>query len=513
MSNRRFEMFEYRAVLVRMRQGDSDRSIARAGLMGRTKARKFRALADRHGWLAPGNPLPGEQEIARAVPIRRCPDAEADSSVEPYRAQVEAWVREGFQVTTIHDALERIHGYPGSYSSVNRFVRGLGIDPPKTTVHLTFEPGEAGQVDFGAGPRIVDVLTGEELKTWFFLMTLAFSRHQYAELVLDQRVETWLECHRRAFEWFGGVPARLIIDNPKCAITKACFHDPVAQRAYAEYAEGYGFRIDACPPRDPKKKGRVESGIKFLKRGFVPAREFRSLTDANGQLREWILGKAGNRIHGSTREQPLGLFAMEKPALGPLPDQPPEAAAWAKVKVHRDGHVHYDKCLYSVPYRFAGQFLWLKAAPLTVWIYHEHELVTTHARAFRPGARHTRQDHLPPNAVAYETQTARWCRGRAREIGDSCHALVKTLFDDNVMYNLRKVQGILGLAGKYGPQRLNAACRRALHYHNPKYATVKSILEKGLDAEPSDENAFDALADCYTGKGRYSRDTRKLLKH
>ncbi len=95
----------------------------------------------------------------------------------------------------------------------------------------------------------------------------------------------------------------------------------------------------------------------------------RCLADANGQLREWILGKAGNRIHGSTREQPLGLFAMEKPALGPLPDQPPEAAAWAKVKVHRDGHVHYDKCLYSVPYRFAGQFLWLKAAPLTVWIY------------------------------------------------------------------------------------------------------------------------------------------------
>ena len=513
MSNRRFEMYEYRAVLVRMRQGDSDRAIARSGLMGRSKVRRFRALADLHGWLESGNPLPGEEEIVRVAPIRSCPQSTGSSSVEPYRAQVESWVREGIQVTTIQRALERIHGYRGSYSSVNRFVRDLCIDRPRATVHLTFEPGEAGQVDFGAGPRMVDVRSGEELKTWFFLMTLAFSRHQYAELVLDQRTETWLECHRRAFEWFGGAPARIIIDNARCAITRACFHDPVAQRAYAEYAEGYRFRIDACPPRDPKKKGRVEAGIKYLKRGFVPTREFRSLADANEQLREWVLGEAGNRIHGSTGEQPLGLFALERPALGPLPDQPPETAVWARVKVHQDAHVHYGKCLYSVPYRFAGESLWLKAAPQTIRIYREHELVATHVRAFSPRARHTNPDHLPPNALAYQRRTPTWRRAQAREIGSACHTLVQSLFDDDVMYNIRKVQGILGLVGKYGPQRLEAACRRALHYHDPQYRTIKSILEKGLDAEPCDESDFDTLADCYTGKGRFCRDTRKLIGH
>ena len=344
-------------------------------------------------------------------------------------------------------------------------------------------------------------------------MTLAFSRHQYAELVLDQRTETWLECHRRAFEWFGGVPARIIIDNARCAITRACFHDPVAQRAYAEYAEGYRFRIDACPPRDPKKKGRVEAGIQYLKRGFVSTREFRSLADANEQLREWVLGEAGNRIHGSTGEQPLGLFALERPALGPLPDQPPETAVWARVKVHQDAHVHYGKCLYSVPYRFAGESLWLKAAPQTIRIYREHERVATHVRAFSPRARHTNPDHLPPNALAYQRRTPTWRRAQAREIGSACHTLVQSLFDDDVMYNIRKVQGILGLVGKYGPQRLEAACRRALHYHDPQYRTIQSILEKGLDAEPCDESDFDTLADCYTGKGRFCRDTRKLIGH
>ena len=85
-------------------------------------------------------------------------------------------------------------------------------------------------------------------------MTLAWSRHAYAEVVTDQKVATWLGCHRRAFEWFNGVPRRLTIDNPKCAITRACYHDPQVQCAYAECAEGYGFKIEPCPPRDPKKK-------------------------------------------------------------------------------------------------------------------------------------------------------------------------------------------------------------------------------------------------------------------
>jgi len=90
-----------------------------------------------------------------------------------------------------------------------------------------------------------------------FVMTLCYSRHQYVEFVFDQTVMTWLGCHRRAFEWFGAIPTRVIIDNPKYAITRACVRDPVVQRAYAECAEGYGFKIDPCPPADPAKKAYV----------------------------------------------------------------------------------------------------------------------------------------------------------------------------------------------------------------------------------------------------------------
>ena len=203
------------------------------------------------------------------------------STLEPWREQVSQWHRAGIQGTTIHATLTRNHGYTGSYSSVYRFLTQLdALQDPGVPLRLDFKPAEAVQVDFGAGPLLTDVYTGEIFKTWFFVMTLCWSRHQYAEFVRDQTVATWLGCHRRAFESFNGVPTRIIIDNAKCAITKACYYEPDVQRAYGECAEGYGFRIDACPPRDPlvaafvvmlQKKGIVESGVKYIKRGIVPA--------------------------------------------------------------------------------------------------------------------------------------------------------------------------------------------------------------------------------------------------
>jgi transposase len=193
-------------------------------------------------------------------------------------------------------------------------------------MHLEFAPGEAAHIDFSTGSQLVDTRTSEIIKTHFFLMTLCWSRHQYAEIVLDQKVPTWLECHRHAFEWFAGVPNKLIIDNAKCTITRACRHNPVVQRVYAECAEGYGFKIDALPPREPQMKERVESGIKYLKKNFMALREFRDLGDANRQLQTWILEEAGNRRHSSTHEKPLGRFAIERPLLNPLPGVAPQLA-------------------------------------------------------------------------------------------------------------------------------------------------------------------------------------------
>ncbi len=312
-------MFQYRAVLVRLRQGDSDRDIARARLMGRPKVAALRALATQQGWLAPDTPLPEDGEIAVVIGQARRARSTI-STVEPFRDVVARWAEQGVGGVAIHAALCREHGYSGSYSAVRRMLAALNAArPPQATVRLQFAPGEAAQVDFGAGPLLLDPARSELRRTWAFVMTLCFSRHQYVEFVWEQTVATWLGCHRRAFEWFAAVPARVIIDNPKCAITRACARDPLVQRAYAECAEGYGFKIDPCPPADPAKKGVVERGVGYVKGNFLPTRSFRDLADLNAQVRQWVMTEAGVRIHGTTRTQPLALFAVEKRLLRALP--------------------------------------------------------------------------------------------------------------------------------------------------------------------------------------------------
>lgn len=511
MGNRRFEMYEYRQVIVRMRLGASDRQISKAGLMGRNKASELRKIALSHGWLDKDKPLPEDATIAAFV--EKAPHALVQTSlVLPYQKEVKSWWEQGIWGTTIHQALERKYDFSGSYSSVRRFLQGLKKANPQATMILDFEPAEAVQVDFGRGPNIVDVFTKEEFSTWVFVMTLCWSRHQYAEIVRDQKVATWLGCHRRAFEFFGGVPAKAIIDNPKCAITKACFRDPEVQRSYAEAAEAYGFLIAPCPPGDPEKKGRVESGVKYIKKNFIPLRQFRSLTDSNHQLKQWVLGPAGNRIHGTTKQRPLTVFVeAERHLLRPLPDVAPELATWAKVKLHGNCHVQFEKAFYSAPFELVRKELWLKATETTVKIFHDLELVAIHPRRHKPGERSTVKEHLPPEAIAYLMQDPQWCLKQAEQIGPQCKALIERLFADRVLDNLRAAQGIIRLCKKFGPSRIEAACQRALSFDNPRYSAVKTILEKGLDQLLPQERASDGLREIYKGKGRFCRNVGTLL--
>jgi len=511
MANRSFEMFHYRQVIHRMRMGESDRAIAKTKLMGRLKCGEVRAIAEKNGWLGAA-PLPDDTELAAAFETEEAANPTRQSLSLPYEQQIRRWIENDVCWSTIHEALVNQFGFSGSYSSVRRLAQRLSKQTPNATCILDFAPGEAAQVDFGKGPTITDVFTRDVIPTWIFVMTLCFSRHMYAEVVTNQQVETWLACHRRAFEHFNGLPAKLIIDNAKCAITRACIRDPEVQRSYGELAEGYGFLISPCPPADPQKKGRVEAGVKYVKNRFVPLRNFRSLADANDQLKKWVMETAGNRIHGTTRQKPLTLFAEgEKHLLRRLPDVPVQVATWTQLKLHGDCHVRFEKTLYSAPYRLVHQKLWLKATDNSVKLFHNLELVAVHPRLHRPGARSTVDGHLPPEAIAYKMQDPQWCLHQAESVGPECHELIRRLFADRVLDNLRAAQGIIGLSKKYGAIRLESACRRALFFDNARYRTVKSILDQGLDQRPLPDTANRLpLSSTYTDTARFLRPAAEL---
>jgi hypothetical protein len=301
------------------------------------------------------------------------------------------------------------------------------------------------------------------------------------EFVWDQTVATWLGCHRRAFEWFVGVPRRVIIDNAKCAITRACAQDPTVQRAYAECAEGYGFKIDPCPPQDPQEKGIVESGVKYLKGNFLPLRSFRDMADINAQARAWVMDEAGVRCHGTTRRSPLALFALEAPLLQALPSQAPDLGTWHRVNVHRDCHVQFERALYSGPFTLVGKTLWLRATDAAVALFEDYRHVATHPRGLRPGQRVSVREHLPPEAQAFFGRDRAWCATQAERVSQCCAALIEQLLSDHILERLRAAQGVLALLKPYGRQRLEAACARAMAHGSPYYRTVKTILATGAD--------------------------------
>jgi transposase len=511
MANRRIEMHEYREALYRMRRGERDRQMSRDGVMGRKKLARLRSVAEQEGWLEASKALPPESEILQA--LRACRQAQcvhvvraASSSVEPFAQLIEQWYGQGVQAVAIHAALMRNHGYGGHYSSVRRFVAKLKGRRVEPTMILEFAPGEAAQVDFGAGPTVLDPASGERVRTWFFVMTLCFSRHQYVEFVRDQTVETWQRCHHHALRHFGGVVRRLIIDNPKCAITRAVLEDPEVQRAYAECAQGYGFLVSPCPPADAAKKGIVESGVKYVKGNFLPLREFVDLDDLNRQAQHWVMHEAGRRIHGTTREQPLALFELERASLQPLPARAPDVCAWARCSVHRDTHVQFAYCLYSVPYTLIGTEVFVRATASMVEAFDaEHRFVASHPRGTRRGQRFTNVEHLPPAAKAWTMQTPRYCLEQAEAVGPACLSLVRRMFGDRVLDRLRGVQGLLRLAETFGPERLEAACRRVGEVDVVSGKTVRLMLEKGLERDPEPAPAPSPV---YQGKARFYRPSR-----
>ena len=488
---------DIREILRQLRAGQSNRAVARAAGINRKTVGRYRAWAAKHGLLL--GPLPPLGELHQLVEetLKSPPPPQNTSSVEPYREVVVKLRQESVEIAAIHERLKE-RGYIGSYSSVHRFVRNLEPKSPDVTVRVETPPGEEGQADFGYAGMMIDSESDRLRKTWLFTMMLSWSRHQYAEFVFDQKVETWLRLHRNAFAFFGGVPKRVVIDNLKAAIIRACWDDPQVQQSYRECAEHYGFLIAPCRPKTPEHKGKVEQGgVHYVKRNFLGGREPTTITRANQDVLRWVNTTAGQRIHGTTKEKPLVRFETEREALLPLPGRPYDMAVWKQVKLHRDCHVVFDHAYYSAPFRLVGQQLWVCGGTQEVQIYtSDYQLVATHTRAQRPGRRLTHLDHLPPQKVPGLILSRDGCRQRASEVGSATRKVVDELLNHRPEDRLRTAGRLLRLGERFGSQRLEAACVRALRFDDPAYITIKRILEQGLDAEelPSTEPAPSALA-------------------
>jgi len=474
-------------IIQRLQLGESERQIAQDMGISRATVHKYHEIAKEKGYLEKPEAKPSDGELKQALgPGVQAP--RQASTVEPYREAVVQWVKQGVEMTAIWLRLQENFKYTGGYSSVRRFVHRLEPAEPDVFIRVHSEPGEDMQVDFGSVGQLYDPITKRLRTAYVFVATLCYSRHQYAELVFDQKVATWLALHKRAFAFFGGVPKRVIPDNLKSAILKALIHDPILGEGYRRMALYYGFLISPTIPHTPRHKGKVESGVHYVKRNFFAGQEFMDINMGNVHLRNWIMNTAGVRKHGTTSEAPLTLFnEFEKMRLKPLPAEPFRLLEIRLVKVHPDCHVVITGSFYSVPFKYVGQELAAHVSENFIEIYNGLDLVTTHPRSTRSGQWHTRLEDYPAAKAAYLIRTPEYCKKLGAKIGPSTQNVVEQLLADRPLDRLRSVQAILKLEDSVGAKRLEDACTRAAYFGDVRYRQIKLILNAALDREPLPE--------------------------
>jgi hypothetical protein len=340
----------------------------------------------------------------------------------------------------------------------------------------------------------LDPATGRRRAVWAFVMVLACSRHLFVRptLVMDQA--EWTAAHVEAFAFFGGVPARLVPDNLKTGVDKPDLYDPKINRSYAELAAHYDTLVDPARAFKPKDKPQVERPMPYVRDSFWRGREFTSLTDMRAAALVWSREVAGRRacrpLDGAA---PAAVFAaVEAQTLRSLPAAPFVLATWSSARVGPDIHAKVGGTLYSLPWRFLGDRVDARSTPSMVQFFHHGQLIKTHPRKNR--GKQTDLGDYPPEKIAFHMRTPTWCRRRAAEIGPATVAVIDGLLAENALFRLRAAQGVLGLADKHDPARLEAACLVATAVGDPSYRTIKGILAAGTETRTPARPTGDAGA-------------------
>jgi Mu transposase, C-terminal domain/Integrase core domain/Helix-turn-helix domain len=400
------------------------------------------------------------------------------SACEAFHDQIVAKVEQGLEAVRIRQDLAAEHGDGApSYYSVRRYVAQLRQRVPLPFRRLETEPAEEAQVDFGVGAAVA--CDGKLRRPWIFRSVLSYSRKGYSEAVWRQTSEAFMACLENAFRHFGGVPRRLVIDNLKAAVARGDWYDPEVHPKLQSFARHYGTVFLPTKPYTPRHKGKIESGVKYVKRNALKSRRFASLSEENEFLLHWETQVADQRIHGTTKQQVEKLFEQaERKALLPLPLERFPFFHEARRAVHRDGHLEVDKAYYSAPPEYVGHRLWVRWDSRLVRIFNDRwEQVAAHAKA-EPGRFRTAAEHIPQEKVsAVERGTDALLR-QVAAVGPHTRQWAEATTQARGVEAVRVLVGLKHLAGKHASEALEEACRVALTHGAYRLRTIRTLLER-----------------------------------
>ena len=507
MAYREVSRMDIVEIIRRWQAGAGQQRIASGTGLSRNTVRKYVAAAKAVG-IARNGPPPEEEQLTQLArvsqPGPQRVETPSQDLLEPWADRIYQWLTgDRLQMTRIHELLAT-RGCSVSYPSLRRFVikhnwRQVG----RTTVRMEdTPPGEVAEADFGRLGLIIDPGTGRRKLVWALVIVLGHSRHCFVWPMHLQKLEDVIAGLEAAWAFFGGIPRYLVIDNFPAAVAGPDPLNPVLTRGFLEYAQHRSFIADPARVRHPQDKPKVERGVPYVRERFFKGAEFDGLAHMRVEAARWSLQVAGMRIHGTTRRQPLVVFQdEERDALLPWNGEPYDIADWRNAKVHPDHHVQCRQALYSVPAAVCppGQKVEVRVDSKLVRIYHRGKLIKTHLRQPR-GGRSTDPNDYPTQLSAYTTRTPDHIKSEAAKLGPAVSEFAQSLFEGKVPWSrIRQGHKLLRLGERYTPQRLDAACRRALDVDLIDVRRLERILVQALEEETLPQLPLPAPA------GRFAR--------
>lgn len=471
----------------------------------------YRAKAAGLVWPLPENLTDGELEALLFPPP---PPQDAPRPLPDWKHVRSELGRKGVTLTLVWQEYMRDHADGYRYSRfVELYREWEGSHSYSMLQH--HRPGEKLFVDFsGLTMRLTDPQTGEQTKVEIFVAATGYAQFIFARACRTQTLADWLDCHVRAFEFMGGCHEVVVPDNLKSGVKAACRYEPEKNPAYAELARHYGIVVLPARSRSPKDKAKVENAVLQVERWVLaPLRDrvFFSLEELQEAI-DAKLAELNGKMLTDVPHSRRGLFeAEERPHLVALPDSRYVFAQWKKAKVGPDYHVRFGSHAYSVPHRHCGKRVDLRLTNYRVEVYLEGALVAAHDRGL--GIRHvsTVTGHMPESHREHAAWTPQRLMRWAGEFGPCTKELVETMLLTYVHpeHGFRPAFGIVSLSKRYGAERLERACARALRAQATNYRSVKSILAKGLDAlEIAEEESAAPLAHANVRGSEYYKEGR-----
>jgi transposase len=370
----------------------------------------------------------------------------------------------------------REQGFDGGYSIVKDYVRA--IRPPKRPAYLTlaFAPGECAQVDWGSYGSVAVGNTRRRLS--FFVMVLCYSRMLYVEFTVSQSLEHFLACHKNAFDFFGRVPQKIMVDNLKSAVLRRILgRAPVFNPRYLDFANHYGFTIAACNLGRGNEKGRVENAVGYVKKNFLAGLEISDFAALGPAVRNWLETVANVRIHGETRKKPGQLFEAERPCLLPLPANTFDIGTVSQQRASSQFRIRLDTNRYSVPAEYAERRLTIKTDPDRICVYAGEKLIARHIRSYDRYQDFEDPDH--PKALLAQRKKARDQKIFMRFIALSPRAdLYYRKLAERRMNPNEQVRKIVALSEIYGTEPLARAIEDAFIFEAFSCEYIANLLQQ-----------------------------------